>query len=210
VGWRGAFLCLRRLPAPTPTLVSLGDDRRPPRPRPQSSVRSVRRPALPVSGDAGRRDQQQTMASAGGVRPSDGGVGVPRLARHPAGLSRVGASGGMRRLIRFCARAPIGCQGDGVSVRVGDGRWRRAGRRRTVRGGCAVAAGSSSSLYRSFSRGGFSYRLRNQDVGRQDLVVHYVALAFARADLLPPLLAAWTANIVFFGIGTSLFVRART
>jgi len=41
------------------------------------------------------------------------------------------------------------------------------------------------------------------------LVVHYVALAFARADLLPPLLAAWTANIVF-GIGTSLFVRART
>jgi hypothetical protein len=35
-------------------------------------------------------------------------------------------------------------------------------------------------------------------------------LAFARADLLPPLLAAWTANIVFFGIGTSLFVRART
>src|SRR6266446_1856266 len=51
VGWRGAFLCLRRLPAPTPTLVSLGHDRRPPRPRPQSSVRSVRRPALPVSGD---------------------------------------------------------------------------------------------------------------------------------------------------------------
>jgi LPS export ABC transporter permease LptG len=42
------------------------------------------------------------------------------------------------------------------------------------------------------------------------LVVHYVALAFARADLLPPLLAAWTANIIFFGIGVSLFLRART
>jgi len=42
------------------------------------------------------------------------------------------------------------------------------------------------------------------------LVVHYVALAFARADLLPPLLAAWTANIVFLGLGTSLFLRART
>lgn len=42
------------------------------------------------------------------------------------------------------------------------------------------------------------------------LVVHYVALAFARADLLPPLLAAWTANIVFLGVGTSLFLRART
>jgi hypothetical protein len=26
------------------------------------------------------------------------------------------------------------------------------------------------------------------------LVVHFVALAFARADLLPPLIAAWTAN----------------
>ena len=42
------------------------------------------------------------------------------------------------------------------------------------------------------------------------LVVHYVALAFARADLLPPLLAAWTANIIFMGLGVSLFLRART
>src|SRR5205823_14965720 len=42
------------------------------------------------------------------------------------------------------------------------------------------------------------------------LVVHYVALAFARADLLSPLLAAWTANIIFLGIGVSLFLRART
>jgi LPS export ABC transporter permease LptG len=42
------------------------------------------------------------------------------------------------------------------------------------------------------------------------LVVHYVALSFARADLLPPLIAAWAANVIFFGIGTSLFLRART
>lgn len=42
------------------------------------------------------------------------------------------------------------------------------------------------------------------------LVVHYVAIAFARADLLPPLLAAWTANIIFLGLGASLFLRART
>src|SRR5439155_3832750 len=77
--WPGAFLCLRRLPAPTPTLVSLGDDRRPPRPRPQSSVRSVRRPALPVPGKSGRRVEQQPLVSAGGIRRSDGGVGVPRL-----------------------------------------------------------------------------------------------------------------------------------
>ena len=42
------------------------------------------------------------------------------------------------------------------------------------------------------------------------LVVHYVALAFARADLLPPPLAAWTANIIFLGLGVSLLLRART
>jgi len=42
------------------------------------------------------------------------------------------------------------------------------------------------------------------------LVVHYVALAFARADLLPPLLAAWTANVIFLGLGVSLLLRART
>jgi LPS export ABC transporter permease LptG len=42
------------------------------------------------------------------------------------------------------------------------------------------------------------------------LVVHYVAVAFARADLLPPALAAWTANVIFAGIGVSLFARART
>jgi LPS export ABC transporter permease LptG/LPS export ABC transporter permease LptF len=42
------------------------------------------------------------------------------------------------------------------------------------------------------------------------MVVDNSARAFARADLLPPLLAAWTANIVFFGIGSSLFLRART
>jgi len=42
------------------------------------------------------------------------------------------------------------------------------------------------------------------------LVVHYIALAFARADLLPPLIAAWAANIIFTGIGVSLMLRART
>src|SRR5207245_5958505 len=42
------------------------------------------------------------------------------------------------------------------------------------------------------------------------LVVHYVALAFARADLRPAFVAAWTANVIFFGIGTSLSLRART
>lgn len=42
------------------------------------------------------------------------------------------------------------------------------------------------------------------------LVVHYVAVAFGRADLLPPALAAWTANVIFLGVGAALFLRART
>jgi lipopolysaccharide export system permease protein len=42
------------------------------------------------------------------------------------------------------------------------------------------------------------------------VVVHQAAVALARADLLPPLLAAWTANVIFLGLGLSLFIRART
>jgi len=42
------------------------------------------------------------------------------------------------------------------------------------------------------------------------VVVHQAAVALARADLLPPMLAAWTANVIFLGLGLSLFVRART
>jgi lipopolysaccharide export system permease protein len=41
-------------------------------------------------------------------------------------------------------------------------------------------------------------------------VVHSVALALAQADLLPPALAAWTANIVFAGIGAALYLSAQT
>jgi LPS export ABC transporter permease LptG/LPS export ABC transporter permease LptF len=41
-------------------------------------------------------------------------------------------------------------------------------------------------------------------------LVHSVALSLAQADLLPPALAAWTANIVFAGIGAALFLSART
>jgi lipopolysaccharide export LptBFGC system permease protein LptF len=41
-------------------------------------------------------------------------------------------------------------------------------------------------------------------------VVHSVALALAQADLLPPALAAWTADIVFAGIGAALFLGAQT
>ena len=41
-------------------------------------------------------------------------------------------------------------------------------------------------------------------------VVHSLALSFAKAEMLPPLLAAWTANIVFAGLGLSLFLRLRT
>lgn len=41
-------------------------------------------------------------------------------------------------------------------------------------------------------------------------LVSSLALSFAKADLLPPLLAAWTPNVVFAGLGVSLFLRART
>jgi lipopolysaccharide export system permease protein len=42
------------------------------------------------------------------------------------------------------------------------------------------------------------------------LLVDRAALAFSRAELLPPLLGAWTANIIFLGLGTALFARARS
>jgi lipopolysaccharide export system permease protein len=42
------------------------------------------------------------------------------------------------------------------------------------------------------------------------LVVHYTALSFARADLLSPVVAAWTADVIFAGVGISLFARVRT
>jgi lipopolysaccharide export system permease protein len=41
-------------------------------------------------------------------------------------------------------------------------------------------------------------------------VVNSGALSLGRVDLLPPIVAAWTANIVFGGIGISLFVRTPT
>jgi lipopolysaccharide export system permease protein len=47
-------------------------------------------------------------------------------------------------------------------------------------------------------------------VGTSYWLVHALAMAFAQADLLPPLLAAWSANIVFAGLGAALFLNART
>jgi LPS export ABC transporter permease LptG/LPS export ABC transporter permease LptF len=41
-------------------------------------------------------------------------------------------------------------------------------------------------------------------------VVNSGALSLGRVDLLPPIVAAWAANIVFGGIGVSLFVRTPT
>ena len=41
-------------------------------------------------------------------------------------------------------------------------------------------------------------------------VVNPGALSLGRVDLLPPVVAAWAANIVFGGIGVSLFVRTPT
>jgi LPS export ABC transporter permease LptG len=41
-------------------------------------------------------------------------------------------------------------------------------------------------------------------------LVHYAARSFARADLLPPLIAACAANVVFLNLGLALLIRART
>jgi lipopolysaccharide export system permease protein len=42
------------------------------------------------------------------------------------------------------------------------------------------------------------------------LVVDRSARALGQAELLPPLLAAWTANVIFLGVGSALFLRSRT
>ncbi len=41
-------------------------------------------------------------------------------------------------------------------------------------------------------------------------LVNSMALAFAQAGLLPPALGAWTANVIFTGLGTVLFLSVRT
>ena len=41
-------------------------------------------------------------------------------------------------------------------------------------------------------------------------IVHSVAIALGKVDLLPPLVAAWSANVVFAGLGLFFFLRART
>ena len=46
------------------------------------------------------------------------------------------------------------------------------------------------------------------DLGRKPFE-SALAVAFERADLLPPILAVWTANIVFAGVGTVLLLKAR-
>jgi LPS export ABC transporter permease LptG/LPS export ABC transporter permease LptF len=41
-------------------------------------------------------------------------------------------------------------------------------------------------------------------------IVHSAALALARAEILPPLIAAWAANALFATLGLYLYLRART
>ncbi len=41
-------------------------------------------------------------------------------------------------------------------------------------------------------------------------LVHSAAVALARTEILPPLLAAWSANVLFGTLGLYLFLRART
>ena len=41
-------------------------------------------------------------------------------------------------------------------------------------------------------------------------IVHSAAVALARTDILPPLVAAWSANALFATLGLYLYLRART
>jgi LPS export ABC transporter permease LptG/LPS export ABC transporter permease LptF len=41
-------------------------------------------------------------------------------------------------------------------------------------------------------------------------VIHSVALSLAKSGLLPPMISAWSANVIFAGIGFSFFFQSRT
>jgi lipopolysaccharide export system permease protein len=41
-------------------------------------------------------------------------------------------------------------------------------------------------------------------------IVHSAAVALARTEILPPLVAAWSANALFATLGLYLYLRART
>ncbi len=47
-------------------------------------------------------------------------------------------------------------------------------------------------------------------LGLTYFIVHSAAVALARAEILPPLVAAWSANALFASLGLFLYLRART
>jgi lipopolysaccharide export system permease protein len=47
-------------------------------------------------------------------------------------------------------------------------------------------------------------------LGLTYFIVHSAAIALARAEILPPLVAAWSANALFASLGLFLYLRART
>ncbi len=78
---------------------------------------------------------------------------------------------------------------------------------------CLIMAliGITMSLTETGSRGtglvkGVGYSLL---VGFLYWATHSVALAFGRSDVLPPLLAGWTANVLFLSFAGYLFLRVR-
>jgi lipopolysaccharide export system permease protein len=71
--------------------------------------------------------------------------------------------------------------------------------------------GSSMSLMQSGSRGigvvkGVGYTLV---IGFLYWATHSVALAFGRSGVVPPLLAGWSANLIFLSFAGYLFLRIR-
>jgi lipopolysaccharide export system permease protein len=47
-------------------------------------------------------------------------------------------------------------------------------------------------------------------LGLAYFIVHSAAVALARSEILPPLIAAWSANALFASLGLFLYLRART
>ena len=46
-------------------------------------------------------------------------------------------------------------------------------------------------------------------IGFHYWIIHTFSLGIGKGNLLPPMLAGWMANIVFFGIGVFLILRIR-
>ena len=55
----------------------------------------------------------------------------------------------------------------------------------------------------------YTYRQKAKQTQNVYWIIHSFALAVGHGTVLPPMLAGWTANILFLGIGLYLLSRVR-